>query len=835
MEELDDSEDVSNDHDGISEDAETSSEGGKKVPSDERHQDGTKNGNFFKSATDMVIGLVNKATKSFTGAEDGQNDVGMNGANEAIHGAKEKHDEAHRQSPSQKVVQIFDDNQENVNDTEVDLGRKNESIVIDNDSSKSEGSFSSNPKVILLEGEDMDEESDVQASSKYCVFNGEIYFKRCANPIRSFWVKYLFFHRMCPLALEASNNSTRRFDNVTSLNETKVVRSTTFTLHNTTSDLRFQTSDATERVRLHAATSTGDESSDIGIVSSRSSSDSSTSTVSSPMDVGKSKDVHHDRTIFRPSEAETTFSKEGEAAITQLIKQETREDAGSCDKKVADQPDLSQLLDVAISLKAEASRIEEKDLEGVGGRDRVASATSEAEGKPKEEKETTEDVDVLVINYNEHLREGKAEVPTGGEGIATFSEKRVEISEKQSPISENEVEFLERESKISEGEATLPEPEGKVPENEAKVSESGGEPGEKSNVDVTNVDSLKIGEIRTAELSLNGESISVAPWIQDDKAESDMPKGNSMADQHVEANEKNDEEDNQHDLTEEKIASLSSPNRSELVVENEAIVSNKGISGSKGITIQVEPSFSQPASTSLGSQTTQSGVNVEAFKANLTSDDIGTTLRPASVSRSSAGIEHLSISPTYVSEEMKPGVRQLSEKIADMKEHLSSSMEQFEMRKKEAMETLAQSESSVKIGSGSSGNNKESAILKLKSRVKELAENLTLSTLYLEEMSKRYGTALEEQQKQFKVKINQLNQTIMTNKDVIERQQKSIEELTQQVTLLSLHLQNLTEMTRDNNLKVSSCLAVLFASNIYGLIYKPHIQNGVNFFSNELC
>ncbi len=109
----------------------------------------------------------------------------------------------------------------------------------------------------------------------------------------------------------------------------------------------------------------------------------------------------------------------------------------------------------------------------------------------------------------------------------------------------------------------------------------------------------------------------------------------------------------------------------------------------------------------------------------------------------------------------------------------------------------------VKIGSGSSGNNKESAILKLKSRVKALEANLSLSTLYLEEMSKRYRVAMEEQKKYFKAKINLLNSTLTEDRIVIQKQQKTIEELTKQVLKLAKQFENFTHFSEEQHKKVS--------------------------------
>ena len=757
VEELDDSEDHTHDHDSLSEE---SSNGKKEETQNEirNEGEGKNNGNFLKSARDMVIGLVNKATKSLTGIDDAKNDTVNtkhdNNDTEIGSQDEEQNKGSDNLNTAPKIIQIPDDNTDVINGSKVGS--------IQTEEKGKPGNNSSSNLVILLEGDDTEDETDTNTYSKYCIFNGEISLKRCANPIRKYWIEYLFSYRMCPIfskdLLRMKNNASGKFK-TENANDTNKLNNTSTNLQNTTG-LKFQTLEATEQTKfVLVVTTTGGAASTPKDTSSHSSS----SVVTCVKDSGKEGDEIGEQTVFKPSETESQTERIGDVTITELVKREHDEKIVSCDKKEVNQPDLSQLLNVAVSSKIEASSQIEK------GKEEDAAAVEKAgtkepaverEDNSKNENEEGEHVDVLVINYDERLGEGKAEVPVN---------VNREISEQE---VQSDVVKLNHDAAINDAKSDVIVENNKNAEEDVEVFQQTADDG-------MSVLPLKVG--------VEGESTASAPT------------NGSIADE--EPKSKAEVADKVKDRLDEPLDTSQLVNVSKETTENET-VSNKGEIKMNMSAPQIEPSFSEPISTSLGSLKTQSGIDFGTSGVNITDSGIGITLSPASVSESSATDEHHTISATNVPVHLhvKNEVHISPDKITDVKESLSSSVEQFEKEKKEAMEKLSQVESAVKIGS--SGNNKESAILKLKSRVKELASNLSLSTLYLEEMSKRYGTALEEQQKQFKTKINLLNQTVAKNKDVIDKQQKLIEELTRQVMILSLRLQNLTDVTREHNLQV---------------------------------
>lgn len=779
VEELDDSEEPSHEHESSSDETESDSIDSNEVSQSTQQQegDGSKNKNFFKSATDMVIGFVNKATKTFATVDDDKNHTdGFNHGQEQF-GTKESKNESKVSNEdfsasSPKVIQIVDENSEELNASEVSLNGTEDSL---NKSSET-GASSSTNLVILLEGEDIEEESDNYQYIRQCIFHGEIRANRCANPIRKFWIKHLFTRRMCPLLLtEIVETHQKLLRNNTEKSEGKMSFEST-SLGNTSSDVKPEQSEKVERINLFIATPTGEKD---WSSSTEATSHSSTSLVKSVVDDDDDNDDRKsesvDRTVFSPSKTEVKASNT-EVTMTELMKREGGKVPGSCDKKVMEQPNLSQLLGEAMSITKELSRNEQNRYDTYVSGDKITTrnATKDSKEKDADEKEKPENVDVLVINYDEQLKEGKAEVPTD------IVEEKATISEKDAGIAK-------------------------------KVIEDSGKEAAK-NKDVNEENIILNNEI-TDNYHNNEEevdkAVSVEPLIE--KNEEQFDAGKSKLSEFMETSkmcesviEKEDEDTASSTIAAEKLKTSISDEPTPLT--GEGMIMNM---------TSIQPSFSEPVTTGLGSQKTQTGIEIGTFQANITKPSIGTTPSPAFVSNSLLTSEHVTVSATHAptQENVKQEVELSLDKNSGLSDSLSSSTEQFEMQKKEATETLNQLESSVKIGSGSSSNNKESAILKLKSRVKELEANLTLSTLYLEEMSKRYGTALEEQQKQFKAKVSQLNQTVTENKETIERQQKSIEELTRQILILSLRLQNFTEEAREHNLKVGCYLRLAYIEN----------------------
>ena len=778
VEELDDSEDPSTEHDTVHVDSETDS----KVTHNEMHADAKSSAvdiekqNFLKSAKDMVIGLVNKATQSFTGSNDKVNDTNsMENANKSLN-ASEKF--------SDNKMQNNDSGSHNVLPTVIHINDETQDdseampVTSESDSSPVEGkeaptdsnsgvSTSAPPNlVILLDGDDGEEETEASSHSKLCIFRGEIELNRCANPKVKFWVEYLFTRRMCPLSSNSLLNG-KKISSHESLNETKNVDGnssfTVDTFNISTIEEKSQLGEVATHHQMVVDATTFDEANNVAHGTSCHSHSSSVDDFSNiKEEESKVKQLPFANPLTSGQQVE------GFQGVTaaELIKQKTSEEMGACKERLPSQPDLSQLLNEAISRKNEASQVEKKTTTESSVVIAASRSTYEPEDTSPEEKTKAGHVDVLVINYDEHFWEGKAEIP-------------VDIIKKEPLESDNKL--LDGDSKnkgrdIVDSSYEKIRKEKEIPASSAEeiMSDTLPKASTQKPLEYSSSDTFSFKEM-THVADNGGDQVKIVSGI------SEEPRKISQSIDMLKKEE----------------------------VETHSIISKEGEKTVNTSFVRIEPSFSEPATGSLEAHETPA--SHETIKVSITNSGIGTSLRPASVSRSSSFTENYVLSATVPAggAEMKDQVIVSHEKAPGDAESLSASVEQFAKQKMEAMEALTQLESPVKIGSGSSGNNKESAILKLKSRVKELASNLSLSTLYLEEMSKRYGTALEEQQKQFKAKISLLNQTVARNREVIDKQRESIEELTKQVVLLTLRLQNLTEVTREQNLQVSYCYCIV--------------------------
>jgi len=87
---------------------------------------------------------------------------------------------------------------------------------------------------------------------------------------------------------------------------------------------------------------------------------------------------------------------------------------------------------------------------------------------------------------------------------------------------------------------------------------------------------------------------------------------------------------------------------------------------------------------------------------------------------------------------------------------------------------------------------KESIIVKLNAKIKALQMNLTMSMMYLEEMSEKYRTAVEEVDKRHTNKAFALNVSLKAQQDIINRQSELIMNLTRTIVELSTKLDNIT-------------------------------------------
>ena len=701
VEELEDSEDSHSDSDHGNDDAETNVNNNSDSQSKDADaaKEGEKKQNFLKSATDMVIGLVNKATKSFTGVDEKRNETTLD-KNDTQGENAQNISQSENSSSEISDTKIVVDSEAKLNAsenlTEVAEMLTDKAKVQDGESlnvTAEQTKNSTSDLVVLIEGDDADEETDLKLTPQKCIFGGELLGDRCANPAIRFWIVYLFVLRMCPLSRDQETNGIKRIRigalNIPKGNSTDISQNETVVL--LPPDDENVDSTATETHVKHVVDKTQfEETSHEESVAHEVSSTPHTP-VSSTSSTENSVEETRAETATRPNAGNLSGTTKSETTVTQLVKmttnlaeQVTKQAESSCDKVTLDHSDLSLLLNAEKSVKQQANAATEA-ADNINENADMKIEATKLEEKNATPSETNEDgkkstssahVDVLVINYDEKLGEGKAEVT-----------EKTEVP----------------------GNSEIP----------GKTEKAG---------------------------SIDNDTVEKNP--------------------------------------EEKLTSNS--------------------------TIIIAPSFSQPSSASHSSQKTSDGLPAVGISSNVSSNSsfssVEQSVSRASVSESVISNDSFMIKATKVPESTA-SLSSTTSGFIEVKESFHAVKEKPESDKQESKQEAGKNrqenvDGTVKIGSGSSGNNKESAILKLKSRVKELETNLSLSTLYLEEMSKRYRTALEDQQKQFKSKINTLNLTVMENKELIVKQKESIDELTKQVLFLSFQLKNLTDVTKEQYFKV---------------------------------
>ena len=781
VEELDDSEDPSHDHDGGTDDAESNGIKNGELPNEEKG--GEKN--FLKSATDMVIGLVNKATKSFTGVDE------KKVSNGTVNGERN----ATEQDPENKTIE--GDNADTtkrptaVPIVETDEKLLNDSNGIDYESNSTltdngNATASSSKLVILLEGDDTDEEAETKYSNKKCVFYGEIQNQRCADPRKKFWIEFLFIHRMCPSFLKIqrkieirSVGSNNISSSVAHKNQTKGNLSFIQRTVETSSGIVL-TGESMVGLKNTASSSANQE-----ITTASPSSSLSKSTTSSLTSSINAENVSKEQGNLSTATKVEAVPKTSQGKVTELTEQQVdREMKESCSEPLHVNPDLSQLLEAAESLKAKKQREDSMKRESENISTQKESDISEpdsnkmaTESTESIHKATSEHVDVLFINYDEKLKEGKAEASEeeepgteGTAGTAGTAGKQTNEPDAKDPgklendsLNDNKTEqFKSSENPVEDHQAmnghkkqSLKEPE----KNGAVLND------EANNIDA------EITELSTAKEAQERTNISTF-------------------------------------VAEETV---SVP---ENIIED---LNSVGLRSDLDMAAFIAPSFSQPVSVSQSSEKTSSDLGVGIFSSNITGiDKLNLPVSPAAVLEKSLESDMLTVRATQSLSDIPQSKEEFTPQSMpiDLNDRFTVATERLDVPKQENTEKVVPADASMKIGSGSFGNNKESAILKLKSRVKGLETNLSLSMQYLEEMSKRYGTALEEQQKQFKIKINALNLTLIMKKEIMEKQEKNLDQLSKQVLLLSMQLGNLTEVSKEQNLKVNF-FCTLQAKSIY--------------------
>lgn len=166
-------------------------------------------------------------------------------------------------------------------------------------------------------------------------------------------------------------------------------------------------------------------------------------------------------------------------------------------------------------------------------------------------------------------------------------------------------------------------------------------------------------------------------------------------------------------------------------------------------------------------------------------------------SSSSSSLQIVPIPVSEVPEKSSPSV--LPEAVAESStitiEVHSPQVAKSKDKKSEVNSEIQEKETqtSAKTTSGS----KESIIAKLNTKVKALQSNLTMSMMYLDEMSEQYRTAVANVDTRYKMKTMALNASIQQQQLIIRQQTYLISNLTNQVDILVFQLQNLTTTTQE--------------------------------------
>ena len=647
VEELEESDETS---DSDSESQVTENEDPVKVsekvlpPDPAKLEDETKTPNFLQTAKDAVLGFVNKATETLTG----------NGV--------------HIENPTE--ISKTNDSSRNINETVVETSnsevQKTNSSALNSNSNKSD-------LVVLLEGDDADEESDSPSnnltrdftSDVFCLFNGAFFGNICVNPFDSFWIPYIFKLRTCPKKIYKAKNRLKfvrldtSFVNKSVLNQGQnlgELKQKFGTGHEsiTRSDLHFDkngpvisvpvtpveviaktvvsniepTSSSAETVMHEGATALLESTGSTAKVTENFVVGASIDTISSTVSFvdGSNNQLNTDNVVL-------PGIKINDAFVASRLTQST------CSTSSADSPNLSDLVKPSSPpyIKTDEKILNEKKLDDSGGEvkldghidksdvDKIIAKVKAGQDVPDSDQDvqeqdpsikrptSAEHVDVLVIKlHDDNSKEGKAEHHDAAKDQDTAS---VDI-----PASEG-------------GELKSPS----IKEsNSSVVSENVNPNSEPVQLDKK---SLPVPD------KLKSENISAAASVQGDASTEDLTKASLLS----------------------KASGTEQVKAGKVIVSSPIILLNAEITPSPSKS-DVDPSYDKLVSSDSD--------NACKFKEPNGSCSIGIEVP------NGAGNE-------------------------------------------------------VRVGSGSSSGSKESVIKKLKGKLKALEANMTLSMLYLEEMSKR--------------------------------------------------------------------------------------------------
>nr|XP_045609726.1 uncharacterized protein LOC123765258 isoform X2 [Procambarus clarkii]XP_045609727.1 uncharacterized protein LOC123765258 isoform X2 [Procambarus clarkii] len=148
--------------------------------------------------------------------------------------------------------------------------------------------------------------------------------------------------------------------------------------------------------------------------------------------------------------------------------------------------------------------------------------------------------------------------------------------------------------------------------------------------------------------------------------------------------------------------------------------------------------------------------------------------------------------------DQKDDITEPEEKLeADISSFGGIELEEVEFQQGEELTTpqpapVAQPPAESKVSS-TSPTNKESVVVRLSNKIKALEYNMSISSQYLEELSRRYKRQMEEMQKQFNLTIAALNATSWQAYQRDQQHQKDIETLENQLATVGNILKKLVD------------------------------------------
>ncbi|XP_071821908.1 SUN domain-containing ossification factor-like isoform X2 [Apostichopus japonicus] len=123
------------------------------------------------------------------------------------------------------------------------------------------------------------------------------------------------------------------------------------------------------------------------------------------------------------------------------------------------------------------------------------------------------------------------------------------------------------------------------------------------------------------------------------------------------------------------------------------------------------------------------------------------------------------------------------------------------------------------VGISNYGAQKDSVFMRLNNRIKSLELNLSLSSKYLEELSKSYKKQMEEMQKSFNKTVTTLTEKVVksqekhtTNTADISRIDGQVEELTGIVSSISIKIEDILQEVIERHLFLMICEVLFFCS-----------------------